>query len=87
MSDWIQDFLEQDWIQEFLEERTIQVRVGRELLNIRSMDEGSAHGAMIFPLLFICMINYLPDILTNIDTSLFADDSAISKSKRNLDGI
>ena len=87
MSDWIHDFLEEDWIQEFLEERTIKVRIGRELLNIRSMDEGPAQGAMISPLLFICMINDLPDILTNIDTSVFADDSAISKWKRNLDGI
>ena len=74
-----------DWIQDFLEERTLQVRVGRELSNIRTLENGTAQGAIISPLLFICMINDLPDVLTNTDTSLFADDSAIFKSSRNLE--
>ena len=73
-----------DWIRDFLDERTIQVRVRSELSSTRILENGIAQGAMISPLLFICMINDLPDILTNTETSLLANDSAILKSGKNL---
>ena len=73
-----------DWIREFLFERTIQVRVGAELSSVHTIENGTPQGAMISPILFICMVNDLPDSLEDVESSLFADDSAIYKSGRNM---
>jgi len=73
-----------EWIRNFLSERTIQVRVGNELSDVHILENGTAQGAMISPLLFICMISDLPNGLHDVETSLFADDSAIYKSGRNV---
>ena len=69
-----------DWIREFLFERTIQVRVGAELSSVHTIENGTPQGAI----LFICMVNDLPDSLEDVESSLFADDSAIYKSGRNV---
>ena len=73
-----------DWIRDFLTDRTIQVRVGIELSRTHVIENGTPQGAMISPILFICMVNDIPDGLQEVDTSLFADDSAIYKSGRNV---
>jgi len=73
-----------DWIRQFLTNRTIQVRVGNSLSTVQSVENGTAQGAVISPILFICMANDLPDGLDQVETSLFADDSAIYKSGKNL---
>jgi len=73
-----------DWIREFLTNRTIQVCVGNSLSTVQSVENGTAQGAVISPILFICMVNDLPDGLDQVETSLFADDSAIYKSGKNL---
>ena len=73
-----------EWIRNFLSERKIQVRVGSELSDVHMLENGTAQGATISPLLFICMISDLPNGLHDVETSLFADDSAIYKSGRNV---
>jgi len=73
-----------DWIREFLSERTIQVQVGAELSSEQTIDNGTLQGATISPILFICMVNDLPGSLQGVESSLFADDSAIYKSGRNM---
>jgi ribonuclease HI len=73
------------WIADFLSNRTIQVRVGSTLSKKYLLENGTPQGSVISPLLFILMNNDFPTIndLTT-QTSLFADDSAIWKSGRNL---
>lgn len=73
-----------DWIRDFLSERTIQVRVGADLSTVHKIENGTPQGAMISPILFICMVNDLPDGLDEVESSLFADDSAIYKMGRNM---
>jgi hypothetical protein len=73
-----------DWLDDFLAERTFQVRVGTTLSQIHKLENGTAQGANISPLAFISMIDDLPDSLENVESSLFADDSAIFKGGRNL---
>ena len=73
-----------DWIREFLTDRTIQVRVGVELSGVHTLENGTPQGSVISPILFICMVNDLPISLQDIDTSLFADDSAVYKSSRSV---
>ena len=72
------------FIKNFLTNRTIQDRVGNEISSSRLLQNGTAQGSVISPLLFLLMINDLPD---NVESSLFADDSCIFKSGRNLDVI
>jgi len=60
------------------------VRVGAELSSVHTIENGTPKGAMIAPILFICMVNDLPDSLEDVESFLFADDSAIYKSGRNM---
>lgn len=75
------------FISNFLANRTLQVKVGSSLSNTYTLDNGTAQGSMISPLLFLLMINDLPDTLHDVETSLFADDSCIFKSGKNLKHI
>ena len=69
-----------NFINDFLSDRTIQVCVGDALSSVQRLENGTAQGSIISPLLFLIMINDLPDVLVNIESSLFADDSAVFKS-------
>ena len=75
------------FVENFLSDRTLQVRVGSELSGVKKLENGTAQGSVISPLLFLLMINDLPDCLDGVESSLFADDSCIFKSGRNLDAI
>ena len=68
-----------NFINDFLSDRTIQVRVGDALSSVHRLENGAAQGSIISPLLFLIMINDLPDVLVSIECSLFADDSAVFK--------
>ena len=43
-----------------------------------------ALGSIISPLLFLIMINDLPNVPVNIESSMFVDDSAVFKSRKNI---
>jgi len=75
------------YISHFLNNRTIQVRVGDKLSTTHVLENGTPQGSIISPLLFLIMINDLPTDLTDTETTLFADDSCLFKSGRNLDVI
>jgi len=65
----------------------MQVRVGSELPVTHKLENGTPQGSIISPLLFLIMINDLPNDITETETTLFADDSCLFKSGRNLDFI
>jgi len=75
------------FIKNFLTDRSIQVRVGSTLSEKYVLDNGTAQGSIISPLLFLIMINDLTDELRDVDSSLFADDSCVFKSGKNLTHI
>ena len=75
------------FIKNFLAHRTIQVKVGSALSEKYVIENGTAQGSIISPLLFLIMINDFPDCLQDVESSLFADDSCIFKSGKNLDYI
>ena len=75
------------FVENFLTGRTIQVRVGGDLSGTRVLQNGTAQGSVISPLLFLMMIDDLPGCLQGVESSLFADDSCIFKTGRNLDTI
>ena len=60
------------------------MRVGDALSDTFRLENATAQGSIISPLLFLIMIKDLPDVLANVESSLFADDSAVFKSGQNL---
>ena len=60
------------------------MRVGDALSDIFRLENGTAQGSIISPLLFLIMTNDQPDVLVNVESSLFADDSAVFKSGQKL---
>ena len=76
-----------NYIKQFLSGRTIQVRVGKELSDIVENKNGTPQRSVISPLLFLIMINDLPECIKGSEVSLFADDSCLFKSGRRLDAI
>ena len=76
-----------NYIKEFLTGRTIQVQVGKELSDITEIKNGTPQGSVISPLLFLVMINDLPECIKGSEMTLFADDSCLFKSGRRLDAI
>jgi ribonuclease HI/endonuclease/exonuclease/phosphatase family metal-dependent hydrolase len=72
------------WIDGFLTDRTLQVRVGNDLSDIFRLENGTAQGSILSPLLFLIMINDFPPGPNNIETSLYADDSTVYKGGKNL---
>ena len=73
-----------DWVENFLSHRSFQVKVGAELSDIFLQENGTPQGSVISPLLFLLMINDIPNGIDGVEMSLFADDSAIYVGHRNV---
>ena len=73
-----------DWVENFLSHRSFQVKVGTELSDTFLQENGTPQGSVISPLLFLLMINDIPNGIDGVEMSLFADDSAIYVGHRNV---
>ena len=72
-----------NWIVNFLSSRTFQVKVGASLSDKYILENGTPQGSIISPLLFLIMINDIPNEIDGVEMTLFADDSSIYASHRN----
>ena len=73
------------WIQSFLCQRHMRVLVDGEASTEETVDSGVPQGTVLGPLLFLCHINDLPDVVTS-HVRLFADDCLIYRHIRsNID--
>ena len=72
------------WITEFLTNRTIQVRIGNELSGKAKLQNGSPQGSVLSPILFLIMMNDIPDPDGKLQLSMFADDCSIWRSGADL---
>ena len=71
-----------NWISGFLTDRSIQVRIGSTLSDVFAVENGVPQGSVISPLLFLIAINDLNP--PGVSKSIFADDTAIWFSHRNV---
>jgi len=75
------------FVSDFLSNRSIQVRIGSSLSSAYRLQNGTPQGSAISPFLFLIMINDIDTPVKNVQLSLYADDSAMWKTGRNLDII
>ena len=75
------------WIEGFLSNRTIQVKVENALSSKYTLENGTPQGSVISPLLFLIMINDLPNMKKGTEKAIYADDCALWKSGQDLDKI
>ena len=76
-----------NWIESFLSDRTIQVKIGDSLSDKLILENGTPQGSVLSPLLFLLMINDVPDMSRGASKAIFADDCAIWKSGKRLDTL
>ena len=65
-----------NFIQDFVKERTFHVKVKDSVSTTRRLQNGTPQGSVISPTLFLIMINDMSTESSDVDLSLFADDSA-----------
>ena len=74
------------WLRAFLDNRQARVRFNNTMGGSRTLHQGLPQGSVLAPLLFICYINTLAEIIpTKNLNSLFADDVGILATNRDRD--
>ena len=72
------------WFQSYLSGRSQRVRIGDQLSEIREISCGVPQGSTLGPLLFLVYINDLPNVLSHVNTIIFADDTSIFIDGHNI---
>ena len=70
-------------IKSFISERVQSVIIKSTRSNERKVNCGVPQGSVLGPVLFLCYINDLP-LLSELNSSLFADDACLSLSDKSL---
>jgi hypothetical protein len=72
-----------DWFRSYLADRRQQVDINNNLSDQITINISVLQGSILGPILFLCYINDLPNS-SDLNTLLFADDTAGLKSGKNL---
>ncbi len=75
------------WFKDYLRNRTQQVSIENELSQISNITSGVPQGSILGPLLFVLLINDLPSRLKICDSLMYADDTVLFHSSRDVHAI
>ena len=75
------------WFQNYLHRRTPEVTVENELSARGQIASGVPQGSIIGPFLFVLLMNDLPDCLTTCKTLMYAYDTVVYCSSKNVQHI
>ena len=75
------------WFKDYLSNRTQQVNVENELSGARLITSGVPQGSILGPLLFVMLINDLPSRLNTCSTLMYADDTVLFYSSKDVNEI
>ena len=76
-----------NWFRSYLSDRKQYVSVSGTNSSFKSINHGVPQGSVLGPLLFLIYINDLPNALVYSDAFIFADDTALLYSDKNLKRI
>ena len=79
--------LEHIWFSSYLKNRRKLCRVNGVASNMGEISCGVPQGSCLGPLSFLIYINDLPFSLKNSDVTMYADDTSISYSSKNIDEL
>ena len=72
----VQD-VELAWFKNYLDNRRQQTVIGEAESSWGTIDSGVPQGSILGPLLFIIMVNDLPNIVSKCQIMLYADDAVL----------
>ena len=75
------------WFKDYLSNRTQQVSAENELSGARLITSGVPQGSILGPLLFVMLINDLPSRLNTCSTLMYADDTVLFHSSKDVNEI
>jgi Reverse transcriptase (RNA-dependent DNA polymerase) len=73
------------WFKNYLSERKLIVKVAEEYSIPKEVNMGVPQGSNLGPLLYIIYVNYMFNIFENCQVYMFADDTVILTSHKDLD--
>ena len=79
--------IELTWFREYLSNRKQVVAVENELSDLGCISTGVPQGSILGPLLFVLLMNDLPDRLNLCSTLMYADDTVLFYSSKDIQDI
>ena len=79
--------LEQSWFKSYLQHRRQFCKVNGTSSSLRKVDCGVPQGSCLDPLLFLIYINDLPMSVRKCKVIMYADDTSISHSAKNINDL
>ena len=79
--------IELKWFQEYLRNRKQVVAMDNELSDLCGISTGVPQGSILGPLLFVLLMNDLPDHINKCSVLMYADDTVLFYSSRDVQDI
>ena len=78
---------ELEFFNSYLKNRVQYFSINGSTSGFKSVSCGVPQGSILGPLLFLIYMNDLPNAVKNVEITMFADDTSLSKTFRNTDEL